>query len=220
VKVYLVRTSDGKQLFYAERPDESAHPHPTHGGVRGWLERKAAALRTAWEHSEGWLANAFRRIWHWLQKFIPVDEAMIVRMRSAPAIEVHHPTSVSEEEVRALWQTYLAGRQRWHFPWLVIDALISPMTIVLAPLPGPNVVGYWFGYRAIRHLLAVLGLRRARSGRVVTTFHPHGPLDHPIGDDAHAWTRRTDLDVDADELKAFLERGSMHPVEAGPEVRA
>ncbi|MEJ7711591.1 MAG: hypothetical protein WKF84_17425 [Pyrinomonadaceae bacterium] len=41
---------------------------------------------------------------------------------------------------------------------------MAPIPLVLAPVPGPNVIGYWFWYRAICHALALMGIRRATCG--------------------------------------------------------
>jgi hypothetical protein len=181
MKVSLAVTDDGRRLFSAEAPE--SHDDPvTHHGLRGWVERKAKALKTKWNHADRGVTGKVRHAWEWLNKRVPADEPMLVRLRTAPSIEIHHPSSISSDEARALWSEYLANRRRRHLPWLGVNAVVSPLTVLLAPLPGPNVVGYWFAYRAVRDLLAVLGLRRARSDRVETTFHPTAALDRPLGE--------------------------------------
>jgi hypothetical protein len=57
--------------------------------------------------------------------------------------------------------------------------LVAPLTVVLAPLPGPNLVGYWFVYRAVHHGLILTGLGRARRGLIDMTFRPDDTLDRP-----------------------------------------
>ena len=58
-----------------------------------------------------------------------------------------------------------------------------PVVAILAILPGPNLIGYWFTYRAIHHCLIVLGIRRARRGKVPTNLIASKSLDHPVQDD-------------------------------------
>ena len=51
-------------------------------------------------------------------------------------------------------------------------------------LPGPNLIGYWFAYRAIHHPLIVWGIRRVRRNAIPTELHPSRALDLPIERDA------------------------------------
>jgi hypothetical protein len=177
VKVFLLQIEEGGRLFYAAA-SEPRHAPPAHRGLRGWAERKAHALRNTWNHAETGLVGWLHRVWHKLHnQFVPADEAMLIHLRTTPVVEVHHPTTITSEEARALWTGYLADRRRRRLPWLALDALISPLTVLLAPLPGPNLIGYWFAYRAVRHLLALLGIRHAGSAEVETTFYPDPALD-------------------------------------------
>ena len=97
-------------------------------------------------------------------------------MRKASEIEIYHPTTMSSEEAQTLWVDYMARCRRRHLPWLVVNALLSPISLLLAPIPGPNLIGYWFAYRAVKDLLALLGLRHAQDSQVATTFRPREVL--------------------------------------------
>jgi hypothetical protein len=181
VKVDLRLTDGGRRVFqfHRERAEADDHP-PAHPGLRGWFERKIHHVKDLWQHSDSRLVRATRRVWDWLQRRVHPDEPMLIRMRMAPTIEVRHPTTMTAEEARAAWAEFLTARIRRYIPWLVVNALLAPMTVLLGPLPGPNVIFYWFAYRAARDLLALLGLRRARLERVPTTFRPCEALDRPI----------------------------------------
>ena len=52
--------------------------------------------------------------------------------------------------------------------------------MLFAILPGPNLIGYWFAYRAIHHSLVVWGIRRVRRNQIPTELHPVAALDLPI----------------------------------------
>lgn len=206
VKVFLLQTEDGRRLFYAAAP-EPRHAPPAHRGLRGWVERKAHALRDTWHHTEHGLVGKLHHVWHKLHhQCVPADEGMLVHLRTAPVIEVHHPTTIASEEVRALWTSYLAARRRRHLPWLVVDSVIAPLTLLLGPLPGPNVVCYWFAYRAVRHLLALAGVRHAGSARVETTLHPDAELDRIFSCEADRVVHPPDFVDDPDHLGEFLRR--------------
>jgi hypothetical protein len=171
LKVQLHLTDQGKPVFHADKP-VAREPHPPHHGIRGWLERKANRLKESWEHADHGATGKARALWDQLHRRIPHDETTLIRLRSAASIEIEHPITLSSDEARASWGAYLTRCRRRHLPWLIINALISPVSVLLAPIPGPNLLGYWFAYRAVRDLLALLGVRHAQSGQVATTYHP------------------------------------------------
>ncbi len=174
MKVFLQPTDFEVHVTYAEEPRGTAREDhsPSRPGLRGWVVRKVNRFKTLWHDSRGGLSRRLGHVWDWLQRRMFPDEALLARLRSVDAIQVHHPADLTISEARALWSRYLASRQRRHWPWFVTNALVTPLTVVLMFLPGPNVVGYWFAYRSVHHLLILIGLRRALSERVATSFHP------------------------------------------------
>jgi hypothetical protein len=183
VKVYLLSLDGGRCVFYSEGPEtvaetEAAEPRE---GVRGWAERRYKSLQALLTESEKGVGLRVRRIWEWLQKRIPPDEPALRALRSVSAIKLYHSPAVTEEETHALWTKYLKRQQGRHTRWFVINMLVAPLTLVLAPLPGPNVIGYWFVYRSVCHLLARLGARNARSSQVTTAYQTMNDLDGSFG---------------------------------------
>lgn len=180
MKIYLLSLDGGRCVFYSEGPEavaETESVEPPRRGLRGWAERRYKSLQAILTESEKGVGLRVRRIWEWLQKRISPDEPVLRALRGVSTIVLHHPLTFTEEETRALWQGYLKGRQGLHMFWFIVNALVSPLTLLLAPLPGPNVIGYWFVYRAVCHLLARLGVRNARSQQVTTKFLSNGELD-------------------------------------------
>jgi hypothetical protein len=185
VKVYLLRFDDERCIFYSEGPetlaeDESA-AEGARGGVRGWAERKYKNLQAAINGAQSGVGLHMRRAWEWLQRRASPDEMMLRALRNAEVIHLYHPSRLDAEGARNLWTNYLKGRARHHMPWLVLNALVTPLTLLLAPIPGPNIIGYWFLYRAVCHLLALLGVRRALHEATVTEFIPSSALDELAG---------------------------------------
>ena len=64
--------------------------------------------------------------------------------------------------------------------WLIVNGVIAPFSVLFAILPGPNLIGYWFAYRAIHHSLVVWGIRRVQRNKIPTELHPIAALDLPI----------------------------------------
>ncbi|HKR02566.1 MAG TPA: hypothetical protein VJT09_17950 [Pyrinomonadaceae bacterium] len=183
MKIYLLNLDGGRCAFYSEGPEVDALSETTspREGLRGWAERKYKSLQSVLTESEQGVGLRVRRVWEWLQKRIPPDEPVLRSLRGARSIDLHHPPTLGAEETRTIWHGYLKNRQGKHTFWFVINALVSPLTVLLAPLPGPNVIGYWFVYRAVCHLLARLGARNARGEQVETAFLSTGALDCSVG---------------------------------------
>lgn len=183
MKIYLLSLEDGRCVFYSEGPEVIADAEPVEprGGIRGWAERKQKSLLAILNESEKGVGLRMRRIWEGLQKRIAPDEPMLRSLRVVRALKIYHPQTFTEEETHALWKEYLKSRQGRHTFWFVMNALVSPLTLLLAPLPGPNLIGYWFVYRAICHLLARLGTRNVRKESVSTEYLSNSALDGSFG---------------------------------------
>lgn len=186
MKVYLLRLDDERCIFYSEGPetsaeDESLATPPARAGLRGWAERKYSNLQTTISSAESGVGLHMRHAWEWLQRRASPDEALLRSLRNVSVVHLYHPSTLDAAEARTLWTNYLKGRSRHHTLWLVLNGLVTPLTVLLAPIPGPNIIGYWFLYRAICHLLAVLGVRRAKSEQVSTESISTGALDELFG---------------------------------------
>jgi Mitochondrial K+-H+ exchange-related len=183
VKIYLLSLDSGRCVFYSEGPETVAEAEiiAPRSGLRGWAERRYKSLQAILTESEKGVGLRVRRIWEWLQKRIPPDEPALRALRGVRAVVLYHSPSFTEEEARTLWQAYLKSQQGRHMFWFVANAVTSPLTLVLAPLPGPNVIGYWLVYRSACHMLARLGARNARGEQVTTAFLSNGALDGSFG---------------------------------------
>lgn len=209
MKVYLLQLGREPPIFYSEGPLERAKIE--HKGVRGWLERRFAQIHSALWHSDRGLAPLLRKASAWLSRQTFTDERWLLCLRAASEIELYHPTTLPSDEARTLWQGFLAHRQWRHLPWLIIDILICPFTLVLVPLPGPNVVGIWFVYRAGCHALVLIGVRACRSPRMPTSYLPSRTLDTLPGETEGDTATRAQADCHLPGLRGYLERTTGRP---------
>jgi hypothetical protein len=129
---------------------------------------------------EGGVTRRIGRVWNWLHSFCHPDEAMHVQFGVADEVVLHHPASESVERVGKAWRRYLRRRSRSHAWWATVNAVVLPFATVLAILPGPNVIGFWFAYRAVYHFLGYRGIRRVRRGGVATRWRAEESLDKPV----------------------------------------
>jgi hypothetical protein len=137
--------------------------------VAAAASRVPAWLRTVQHRLEGYVNGddpTVRplpgRVLAWLLRLIHADESMLRHLRTATSVDLLHPPELPPQQARELWSSMLRRGRRRHVFWLVVDAVIAPLSIVLAPLPGPNVVGYWILFRVVCHWLAFRGAARAQ----------------------------------------------------------
>lgn len=211
MKIYLLPLGDEEFLFYSEGPEVmgEAEVSAPRGGVRGWAERKYQGLRAVLNESERGVGLRMRRAWEWLQKRTAPDEPLLRALRGAKEIKLIYPLSLERDAAQEHWEDYLASRNRRHTLWLVLNVLVSPLTLLFAPVPGPNVIGYWFVYRAVCHLLARLGIRRARSGEVTTELVASGALDGAFAVADNERIARLEASFGLSGLGAYLQRATL-----------
>jgi hypothetical protein len=165
LRVFLLRLDEDRILFYSEaveRSTEADKVTSSRRGIPGWIERKYLNLQKVLTESEEGIGLRVRRMWDWLHRHVGIDESILMSLRHGESLELHYPADFSAQEAVESWSRYLSSRYRRHLLWLIVDGLMSPLTLLLAPFPGPNVVGYWLVYRSVCHLLAAIGIRNAR----------------------------------------------------------
>ncbi len=210
MNVYLLPIGETEPVFFSEGPRE-AHGdgppvRPREGSLRHRLESSYHRMSGRLVRSEGGLGSLLTRVWAWLHRQIGADEPLLRALRGAGRIEVRYPCSIAGAEARDVWEGYLARRFNRHLIWLIVNGLLATLSILLMVIPGPNLIGYWFVFRAACHGLALLGLRRARGGRVETTYQPTEALDRLIDGQEDDPRDRTAVDTDLRPLVAFLRR--------------
>lgn len=187
MKIYLLLIDHSRFFFYSDESEisddtaagENSSTPPS--GIRGWLHVKFNEFRSAWKHADAGAILWMRVAWDWLHSWTHPDEAMLVRLWSARRIELHHPAARKPDEVRTIWTDYLRTQWWRHLFWLTCNGTIAPLAVItLWILPGPNMIGYWFAYRAIHHSLVVWGIRKVQRQLISTELHPVAALDLPL----------------------------------------
>ncbi len=179
-----VDPATGRRIFYAPPAADCAEGSPApNTGIRGRVEARYHRFREGWQHSDGRAARLSRRAWQWLHSRTHPDEPLLARLRSAGAVEVVYPSAETREEAADAWSGFLAAARRRHRRGLLGHAVVAPLSVVLAPLPGPNLLGYWFAYRAVHHWLILVGLGRMRRGLIATSFRAVAGPDAGVSDE-------------------------------------
>jgi len=208
VKVYLLLVNDEEFFFYSDdsEADESREHDPARpSGVRGWLQKRWHRFQKVFHEADAGVARGARRCWDWLHSLTRPDESMLVRLRSTRRVDLDHPASHTEADVARIWHEYLARRWRVHAVCLSYNTIIAPAALALLwPLPGPNLIGYWFAYRAVHHWLILRGIRSVSKGRIATHYHADTTLDQPVKRDPEGKARHAAVNGNGERLDDYL----------------
>lgn len=212
VKIYLLSIDGRRCFFYAdesEPPDDQQECDDSRQvdrpRWRAWLRDRWCRVQDGLHHSEVGAVRWARNVWIWMHSWAHPDEAMLSRLRSARRIELHHPAGRPGVQVLGLWHEYLDHRWWRHVLWTTANGLIAPPALLtLWILPGPNIIGYWFAYRAVHHALIVRGITRVRRGQVALELHQVTALDWPIERDDEGKARHEALDGPSPRLEEHV----------------
>lgn len=206
MELIMLRSRSEGDLFHADRTQLEDLDAPAHSHRRPWLIRKLRELREELDRVER--EGTGRTAWfvRFLTRMISLDEAMLRKLRHATRLTIIHPVQLHEQQVKQVWTGFLTRRFRKSVWSLVIYLVLCPLSLLAMPVPGPNLLGYWFVYRAISHLLILLGLRRARRLTESMVLQPSHWLDDPIEQMDDTVVNRVAEEYHAPHLREFIHR--------------
>jgi hypothetical protein len=167
--VFLVPLGLARFELYSEPPDDHA-TLATGEPADGFFRRQLHRLQEWWreavhtarrgEPSVGRLGRA--RDWAVCRISESIAEQRTLwSLRHADTATLVHPTNLSETAVGQRREAILGHARRHHGMWLIVDGLLFAASGLLALVPGPNVLAYYFGFRMIGHYLSWRGARQA-----------------------------------------------------------
>jgi hypothetical protein len=169
--VYLVPVSPARHHLYCE-----VAPSPATDGDEGtasWLERLKARFRSAVDEGEAAQYGELDEREHGrLRRFITrklaetvAEQRLLWHMRHETTAILHHPDSMAGPRALAIARAEFGSDYARHRRWLIINGLLTAITgPLLFFVPGPNLVSWYFSFRAIGHFFSMRGARRALSG--------------------------------------------------------
>jgi hypothetical protein len=167
--VYLVPVGRERFELYSEAPDEAAPdtaPPSTdpawrrtlHGLHERWRDLVQTASRS--EPSAGWFARTRdRAICHAAESI--AEQRTLWSLRHFTAATTVYSTELSDAGAISARTKILAHARRHHGRWLAVDTLLLIVSGVLALVPGPNILAYYFAFRVVGHYLSWRGARQA-----------------------------------------------------------
>jgi hypothetical protein len=172
--VYLVPGGPNRFELYCESAAEPAPQRPA--GTRGlWkrlhdtftevlaaIEREQDSL-PATSPAPAVPAGLMHRLrvrgMRWIAERV-AEQRLLWRLRGQTTVRAFFPAGIDPAAAHATIRVNLERDSRRHHRWLVIDTVGGLFSLLLMPLPGPNVLGYYFAFRIVGHLLAIRGARQ------------------------------------------------------------
>jgi hypothetical protein len=170
--VFLVPVGGDRYQLYVEIPAEEAAAAAT-PDVRGngWVARQVRRFRDMLAEAE---RARLRResgqsddgsgLWQKIMRKVAeaiAEQRLLWNLRHQTQAEVRHPDDMTGaqalQEVRAEFSRDVSR----HLRWTIIDGVLMVVTAVLLTLiPGPNLIAWYFTFRAIGHFLSWRGARK------------------------------------------------------------
>jgi hypothetical protein len=175
MEVFVIPIRGERYELYCEVPDgEELGDGSQATGIFGGLRRRFALMLSTAEARErglgpessttdGWWGRINERLMRWVVERI-AEQRLLWRLRRETAATAVHPTDLDFEEAMLIVRRTLQRDLERHRRWLVVDALAFMVTGLVAIVPGPNLVAYFFAFRVVGRWLsfrgASQGLRR------------------------------------------------------------
>ncbi len=179
MEVYLVPIGATRYELYCEPADADDLASDDHAGLgvvyarfremvaetqEDRRARRLAAVPADPSARQPLIARLRNLIVSWVAEAI-AEQRLLWHLRTQRDAELVYPDDVDSSCALAIARGGLQRDADRHGRWLIIDGVLAAM---LGPLlffvPGPNLVAYYFTFRAVGHLLSWRGARRGLGG--------------------------------------------------------
>jgi hypothetical protein len=184
--VFVIPVGGDRYELYYEQTTEAKtddEPAPT-GMLAKWQRRFSDLLRAAEQHSgddnsqrdtaQSWTGRMQDRMMAWIAKRI-AEQRLLWNLRTEESVVAVHPSDTTFEAVMPHIQQALQRDFERHRFWLFIDTAGLVVSGLLAIVPGPNLLAYYFLFRVGGHWLSLRGALHGRR-RVKWAGRPCEPL--------------------------------------------
>jgi hypothetical protein len=203
--VFLVPLGSGRSELYCETPAE-LHETEAEAARSGWLRRQIDRFKQTLAEAEEERRRRERGepsektgIWRKLIGKIAeavAEQRLLWRLRHETAARLVHAADLDGaraiDAAREMCRADYAKHRRWVFIDGLLAAILGPGLFFV---PGPNVIAYYFVFRAVGHYFSMRG---ARQGRDVVAWHPEPS--------AHLCEVRSALELPREARRARLDQ--------------
>lgn len=178
-------------------------------------EERQSGVARVHEGPRSWTQRMKDRALCWVAEKI-AEQRLLWRLRKETEVKLVYPDDITGEEAMTKVRTNLQHEADRHLKWTIIDGVLFVGSGIVALVPGPNVLAYYFGFRLVGHYLsrrgATHGLEEvkwtecasAQLSRLRTAIallpHEREQQVHQVASELHL-----------EHLATFFERTSVHP---------
>ena len=122
----------------------------------------------------GWAGRFKRQTLRWVAESI-AEQRLLWLLRKETGAHLFYPHDLDKDVAMAIVRSQLGRDFDKHRFWMIVDTLGFIASGLLALVPGPNLLAYYFAFRMVGHYFS---LRGARQGLRFITWHvvPCEPL--------------------------------------------
>lgn len=176
MQVFLIPIGRDAYEPYFEAPDDTADDDPT--AETSWFGRLRRRLRDMLREAEaerhrrhesgvrtraGVLQRTQRKVMRWIVERA-AEQRLLWHLRTATAATLEAPDDLVPDEALAILKRGLKRDADRHLRWFLVHAVGLIGSIALILIPGPNVLGYFFTFTTVGHLLAWRGAAHGLKG--------------------------------------------------------
>ena len=181
--VFLVPIGDVRYELYCEVPDVPVEFDAEQAGtgvrrfIARWRHRLTDAFRKVIAEAErerrearaerkdqrGWFGRVRARAMRWVAESI-AEQRLLWHLRGETAACLFHPDDIAAADAVALMRKQLGRDFDKHQFWMIFDLLGLVGSFLLVPIPGPNILLYYFAFRVVGHYLSLRGARQGLNG--------------------------------------------------------
>jgi hypothetical protein len=183
-------------LALVEEERQSGVPR-VHEGPRTWTERMK-------DRTMCWLAEKI------------AEQRLLWRLRKETEVKLFHPDDMTGEEAMTKVRANLQSEANRHWKWSIIDAVLFALSGIVALVPGPNVLAYYFGFRLVGHYLSRRGAKNGLDN-VLWSQCPSAQLTRLrqaialVPHEREQQVHEVACELRLEHLATFFERTSVHP---------
>jgi hypothetical protein len=183
--VFVIPVGSNHYELYYEQQIEETEPdeEPASTGIIARFQRRfSELLREAEQHGDeekdqataSWTQRMQDRMMSWIARRV-AEQRLLWNLRKQERVVAVHPSDTAFEIVLPQIQQSLQRDFERHRFWLVLDTIGLIVSGLLAIVPGPNLIAYYFLFRVGGHWLSMRGASQGRH-RVRWESRPCDPL--------------------------------------------
>lgn len=144
------------------------------------------------------------------------EQRVLWHLRTATAARLHHPVTITSPRAIELAISEFKKDFAKHRLWCVIDGVIVVATGLLAIVPGPNLLAYYFIFRSVGHFFSFQGARKGMNPAMWTAVAsaPLADLQQALSLDTKARIDRiaaVEAALGLERLSVFMRRVANRP---------